>query len=118
MFDSRLGYVSELRRMGARIDISGSGRMAMVHGPTPLRGAEVCALDIRSGAAVILAGLAAEGETRIKNVVYIDRGYENIEDKLRALGATITRLEDVTPPCPVATCSEPIEWEMAPVQWR
>jgi UDP-N-acetylglucosamine 1-carboxyvinyltransferase len=92
--------------------------MAMVHGPTPLQGTEVCALDIRSGAAMILAGLAAEGETRIKNVVYIDRGYENIEEKLQTLGARISRLEDLTPPCPVAPCAEPIEWEMAPARWR
>ncbi|MBM3190551.1 MAG: UDP-N-acetylglucosamine 1-carboxyvinyltransferase, partial [Chloroflexi bacterium] len=63
MYNGRLQYVTELARMGARIDVSGSGRMAMVHGPTPLVGAEVCALDIRSGAAVLLAGLAAEGAT-------------------------------------------------------
>ena len=61
MFDNRLGYTVELAKMGAHIDVSGSGRTAMVHGPSALRGAQVQALDIRSGAAVVLAGLAAEG---------------------------------------------------------
>jgi UDP-N-acetylglucosamine 1-carboxyvinyltransferase len=111
MFDSRLGYVSELQRMGARIDVSGSGRMAMVHGPTALHGTDVCALDIRCGAALILAGLAAEGITRISNVVYIDRGYQDIDTKFRRLGAVISRVEEADYACPPADCAEPVEWE-------
>jgi UDP-N-acetylglucosamine 1-carboxyvinyltransferase len=111
MFDSRLGYVSELQRMGAHIDVSGSGRMAMVHGPTPLRGTDVCALDIRCGAALILAGLAAEGITRIGNVVYIDRGYQDIDTKFQRLGAVISRVEEAEHACPAADCADPVEWE-------
>jgi UDP-N-acetylglucosamine 1-carboxyvinyltransferase len=111
MFDSRLGYVSELQRMGAHIDVSGSGRMAMVHGPTPLHGTDVCALDIRCGAALILAGLAAEGITRISNVVYIDRGYQDIDTKFQRLGAVISRIEEAAHACPPADCAEPVEWE-------
>jgi UDP-N-acetylglucosamine 1-carboxyvinyltransferase len=110
MFDGRLGYAEQLARMGARIDISGSGRMAMVHGPTPLRGAQVNALDIRSGAAMILAGLAAEGTTLIDNVVYIDRGYQDITSKFEQLGAEIRRMEESEPDCPAGECTEPIEW--------
>jgi UDP-N-acetylglucosamine 1-carboxyvinyltransferase len=112
MFDGRLRYTQELARMGARIDVSGSGRMAMVHGATPLQGALVSALDIRSGAAMILAGLAAEGTTRIDNVVYIDRGYEDIATKFEQLGASIRRLEETEPDCPAGQCTEPIEWDI------
>jgi len=114
MFDGRLRYVEELRKMGAKIDVSGSGRMAMVHGPTPLHGANVRALDIRSGAAMVLAGLAAEGITRISDVVYIDRGYEDIDLKLRQLGAQVSRVEEDEHPCPVSDCEDPIEWDLVP----
>ncbi len=114
MYDGRLQYVAELRRMGAHITVSGSGRTAMVHGPSPLEGTPVCALDIRSGAAMVLAGLAAEGSTQISNVVYIDRGYEDICAKLQGLGAQITREAEVDHPCPVEDAREPIEWGMVP----
>lgn len=110
MYDGRLRYAAELRKMGAHIDVSGSGRMAMVHGPTPLRAADVCALDIRSGAALVLAALAAEGTTRISNVVYIERGYEAVEAKLCALGASVSRIEETDHLCPEADLAEPIEW--------
>ncbi|MFH1085943.1 MAG: UDP-N-acetylglucosamine 1-carboxyvinyltransferase [Chloroflexota bacterium] len=110
MYDDRLRYVAELNRMGADIDVSESGRIAMVHGPTPLVGQEVCALDIRSGAAMILAGLAAEGVTRISKVVYVDRGYENIDRKLQQLGAVISRAEEADHACPPADCEQPVEW--------
>ena len=116
MFDGRLGYVEELRRMGARIEVSGSGRMAMVHGPTPLHGADVRALDIRSGAAIILAALAAEGETRISNVAFIERGYQDITPKLQSLGAAISRVEEADHDCPAADCEEPVEWGVAPAR--
>ena len=115
MYNGRLGYVAELRRLGARIDVSGSGRMAMVHGPTPLVGADVCALDIRSGAAVVLAGLAAEGVTRIGNVSYVDRGYQGIEAKLCGLGASISRTEEEEHLCPEVPCDAPVEWDMTPM---
>jgi UDP-N-acetylglucosamine 1-carboxyvinyltransferase len=114
MYNGRLRHVAELRRMGAKIDVSGSGRTAMVHGPTPLHGADVRALDIRSGAAMVLAGLTAEGTTRISNVVYIDRGYQNIVGKLSQLGAAISREEESEHLCPVLDNDEPIEWGMDP----
>jgi UDP-N-acetylglucosamine 1-carboxyvinyltransferase len=114
MYDGRLQYVSELSKLGAQIDVSGSGRMAMVHGPTPLVGTNVCALDIRSGAAMVLAGLAAEGVTEIGNVVLIDRGYQDLEAKLKQLGATISRVEETEHCCPVPTCEEPVEWDVLP----
>lgn len=114
MYDGRLQYADELRRMGARIDISNSGRTAMVHGPTPLTGTQVRALDIRSGAAMVLAGLAAQGSTQISNVVYIDRGYEDICAKLQHLGAHIVREAEADHRCPVENAQEPIEWGMVP----
>ena len=114
MYNGRLRHVAELRRMGAKIDVSGSGRTAMVHGPTPLHGADVRALDIRSGAAMILAGLAAEGTTRISNVIYVDRGYQDIVGKLDELGAVMSREEESEHLCPVLDNEDPIEWGMAP----
>jgi UDP-N-acetylglucosamine 1-carboxyvinyltransferase len=114
MYDGRLQYVQDLLRMGATIDVSGSGRTAMVHGPTPLQGASVRALDIRSGAAMVLAGLSAQGRTEIANVVYIDRGYENICSKLQSLGARIDRVSEDDHTCPVQDALEPIEWGMVP----
>jgi UDP-N-acetylglucosamine 1-carboxyvinyltransferase len=111
MFDGRLLYVEELRRMGARIDLS-SGRTAIIHGPTPLRGTSVTALDIRSGAAMVLAGLAAEGTTQISNVGYIDRGYEDLDAKLRGLGASIVRVEESDHPYPELDCEEPVDWPL------
>jgi UDP-N-acetylglucosamine 1-carboxyvinyltransferase len=90
MYDQRLAYVEELRKMGAAIRID--GQTAWIRGPTHLRGSEVKALDIRSGAAVVLAALAAEGTTVVSDIGYIDRGYENIHRKLTGLGARISRL--------------------------
>ena len=90
MFDGRLAYVEELRKMGAQIKVD--GQTALVNGPTLLRGAPVRALDIRSGAAVVLAGLCAEGTTEVLDVHYIDRGYENMDIKLANLGAGIQRV--------------------------
>lgn len=110
MYDGRLGYVEELRRLGAQIDVSVSGRMAMVRGPTPLHGADVRALDIRSGAALVLAALAAEGTTRVSNVSYIARGYQDLDAKLRELGAMISCEEEAEPPYPLSDCEEPVEW--------
>jgi len=89
MYDGRLKYVEELGKMGAQISVE--GRAAIVRGPSKLKGAKVRALDIRSGAAVMLAGLAAEGQSTIEQAQFIDRGYEKVDAKLQALGAEIRR---------------------------
>ena len=90
IWDSRFQYVDELKRMGAQIKVE--GRMAVFEGIPKLSGAPVKATDLRAGAAMIIAGLVAEGETEVYNIKYIDRGYEAIEEKLRCLGADITRV--------------------------
>ena len=92
IFENRFMHASELQRMGARIRIEGNA--AIVEGPTPLMGARVQASDLRASASLVLAGLVAEGETIIERVYHIDRGYEKIEAKLRALGAEIERVRD------------------------
>ncbi len=86
------GYCSELAAMGA--DIMISGKTAVITGGEKLQGTEVCANDLRAGAALVIAGLAAEGTTRIENVHYIERGYERLIEKLTALGANICRTEE------------------------
>lgn len=97
VFENRFMHASELQRMGARISID--GRSATVTGPTTLTGAPLIASDLRASASLVLAGLVAEGETMIDRVYHIDRGYEKIEAKLRALGADIERIrESVTAP--------------------
>jgi len=86
------GYCTELQNMGAEILIN--GKTAIVTGQEKLRGANVTARDLRAGAALIIAGLAAEGTTKLKNVHFVERGYENIIEKFTALGADIKRVED------------------------
>lgn len=86
------GYIAELESMGA--DIVVSGKTATVTGKPKLYGATVTAKDLRAGAALIIAGLSAEGTTYVKNIHYVERGYENIIQKLTALGASIRRIED------------------------
>ncbi len=90
LYESRIGHVPELNRMGA--DMTARGRMTIINGVERLQGAAVEASDLRAGAALCLAGLAAQGETIVKNVHFIDRGYEGLESRLRHLGATIERL--------------------------
>ena len=92
VFENRFMHASELQRMGARIQLN--GRVALVNGPTPLTGAPVQASDLRASASLVLAGLVAKGETIIDRVYHIDRGYEKIEDKLRAVGADIVRVRE------------------------
>ncbi|MBA2339669.1 MAG: UDP-N-acetylglucosamine 1-carboxyvinyltransferase [Pyrinomonadaceae bacterium] len=92
IFENRFMHASEMQRMGARIGIE--GHTAIVEGPTPLTGARVQASDLRASACLVLAGLAAEGETVIERVYHIDRGYEKIEDKLRKVGADIERIRE------------------------
>ena len=86
------GYCTELSNMGA--DIAINGKTAVVTGQEKLYGTRVFAHDLRAGAALIIAGLAAEGITRVENVHFVERGYENIVEKLTALGANIKRIED------------------------
>lgn len=92
VYDNRLQYVGELLRMGA--DIQASGQTARIVGPRPLQGAHVRATDIRAGAALIIAGLAAEGVTEINDIHHVNRGYEGVDTKLNGLGARITRVEE------------------------
>ena len=96
VFESRFMHVEELRRMGAEIKVEGN--RAVVTGPTRLTGAPVMASDLRASAGLVLAGLAAEGTTEILRVYHLDRGYERMEEKLRGLGATITRHKESAVP--------------------
>jgi len=89
IFENRYMHVPELRRMGAEIEVH--GRSAIVHGPKQLTGASVMATDLRASMSLVLAGLAAEGETEVLRVYHLDRGYERLEEKLSAVGATIER---------------------------
>ena len=89
IFENRYMHVPELRRMGAEIEIH--SRSAIVHGVDKLTGAEVMATDLRASMSLILAGLAAEGETQVLRVYHLDRGYERLEEKLSGVGATIER---------------------------
>ncbi len=92
IFENRFMHASEMQRMGASIGIE--GHTAIVTGTTQLTGARVQASDLRASASLVLAGLAAQGETVIERVYHIDRGYEKIESKLRAVGADIERIRD------------------------
>ncbi len=101
LFENRFRHVKELRKMGA--DITVNGHQAMIHGVEALHGAEVAATDLRAGAALVIAALAAEGNSVIHNVHYIDRGYEHLEDKLEALGVTVKRVSEGMPKTQVET---------------
>jgi UDP-N-acetylglucosamine 1-carboxyvinyltransferase len=90
IFENRYMHVPELRRMGADIEVH--GRSAIVNGGTALTGAQVMATDLRASMSLVLAGLAAEGETEVLRVYHLDRGYERLEEKLQAVGATIERV--------------------------
>lgn len=90
IFENRYMHVPELRRMGAEIEVH--GRSAIVKGGAHLTGAQVMATDLRASMSLVLAGLAAEGETEVLRVYHLDRGYERLEEKLQAVGATIERV--------------------------
>lgn len=90
VFENRFMHVDEFRRMGAKIRIE--GRSAIVEGVPALKGADVNATDLRCGAALVLAGLVAEGQTTIGHLYHIDRGYDNLVDKLQRLGADVVRI--------------------------
>jgi UDP-N-acetylglucosamine 1-carboxyvinyltransferase len=91
IFENRFMHVGEMRRMGANIEVSGN--TATVHGATGLHGAPVLASDLRASASLVLAALAAKGETIIDRVYHIDRGYETIVRKFKSLGAKIERIK-------------------------
>ena len=92
IFENRYMHVPELNRMGADIDVR--GRAAVVRGVEKLHGAPVMATDLRASMSLVLAGLAAEGETQVHRVYHLDRGYERLEEKLQAVGADIERASD------------------------
>ena len=91
IFENRFQHVAELVRMGAKIRLE--GRWAVVEGPSRLTGARVMASDLRASAALVIAGLAAEGETTIERVYHLDRGYQRMEEKLGAVGAKLRRVK-------------------------
>jgi UDP-N-acetylglucosamine 1-carboxyvinyltransferase len=97
IFNARFSYVNELARMGADIKVTMESNAAVVKGPQALSGAPVEAPDIRAGAGLVVAGLAAAGETEIIGLEYIDRGYERLEDMLSELGGQVQRSSGVTP---------------------
>lgn len=92
LYENRLTYLNELEKMGANVKFL-NAHQAKVVGPTKLKGTEVQSWDLRAGATMVLAGLIAEGTTKVTNIQYIDRGYENFEQNLQALGADIRRVE-------------------------
>ena len=92
IFENRFMHVPELARMGA--DIATEGRTAIVKGPVDLTGAEVMATDLRASMSLIIAALAAEGETQVRRIYHLDRGYERLEEKLQLVGADIERVGD------------------------
>ncbi|MDD5363169.1 MAG: UDP-N-acetylglucosamine 1-carboxyvinyltransferase [Ignavibacteria bacterium] len=105
VYEKRFGYVSELKKMGAEIELYNTClggltcrfanmeyyHSAVIKGPTPLKGEEIIVPDLRAGMSYLIAGLVAKGDTLINGINYIDRGYENIDEKLKGLGADITR---------------------------
>jgi UDP-N-acetylglucosamine 1-carboxyvinyltransferase len=99
VFENRFQHVPELVRMGARIRLE--GRSAIVEGPARLTGAHVMASDLRASAALVLAGLAARGETVVDRVYHLDRGYVHMEEKLSGLGARVRRLSAPTGTFPI-----------------
>lgn len=89
LYEGRFGHIPELNKMGAQI--RSEGKLAVIHGVERLHGARVEASDLRAGAALILAGLAADGETSVRNMKYVDRGYQDLEANLTALGGQVAR---------------------------
>lgn len=94
IFESRFVYVTQLALMGADIKVSNDNKTAVIHGVDKLIGTDVTITDLRAGAALVVAALTAEGETRVHKVKYIDRGYEAMDKKLQSLGAHIERIEE------------------------
>lgn len=95
VWDNRYKYVNELRKMGAEIQVD--GKTAVIQGVEKLYGAPVAACDLRAGAAMVIAGLCAEGTTTIEDIIYIERGYQDLVGKLRKLGADIVKITEPDP---------------------
>ncbi len=95
VWDNRYKYVNELRKMGAEIQVD--GKIAVIQGVDKLVGAPVAACDLRAGAAMVIAGLCAEGTTTIEDIIYIERGYQDLVGKLRKLGADIVKVTEPDP---------------------
>ena len=93
IWENRHKHIDELKKMGAIIKVE--GRTAIIDGIEKLAGAKVIATDLRAGAAMVIAGLVADGETEILDIEHIDRGYPHIENKFRALGADIRRVVEI-----------------------
>jgi len=92
MYDGRLKYVAELKKMGANIMVSDPHRVVII-GPSPLYGKEITSFDLRAGATLIIAALTAEGQSVVSNIYQVDRGYEMLDRRLSKLGAKIERVE-------------------------
>jgi UDP-N-acetylglucosamine 1-carboxyvinyltransferase len=104
LFENRFHHVPELHRMGASISVH--GRDALVQGRAPLRGGEVVVSDIRSGAALVIAALCASGTSELRDAWHIDRGYEDLAEKLTALGAAVERRQSGVEREPAAVTSQ------------
>ncbi|MBO5879330.1 MAG: UDP-N-acetylglucosamine 1-carboxyvinyltransferase, partial [Clostridia bacterium] len=96
VWDHRFRYIDELRRMGAKAEVD--GRVCVVEGVEKLQGTAVNACDLRAGVALVIAGLCAEGITEVGNIKHVERGYEDLVEKLRSLGAAIQKVSDDTAP--------------------
>lgn len=92
IFENRFMHVAELRRLGAKIDTQGNE--ALIHGPAKLEGAPIMATDLRASASLVVAALASKGQSRISRIYHLDRGYQRLDQKLTALGASIQRVEE------------------------
>ncbi len=92
VWDNRYKYVAELRRMGAQVQVD--GRVAVIEGVDKLSGAPIKACDLRAGAAMVIAGLCAQGRTEVEDVRHVERGYEDFAGKLRGLGADIVKVAE------------------------
>jgi UDP-N-acetylglucosamine 1-carboxyvinyltransferase len=92
IFENRFMHVAELRRMGARIDVQGN--LSVIDGPIRLQGAPIMATDLRASASLVVAALCAQGQTTISRIYHLDRGYQRLDEKLRSLGASVTRISD------------------------
>jgi UDP-N-acetylglucosamine 1-carboxyvinyltransferase len=90
IFENRFMHVNELLRLGARIDVE--GHTALIQGVPRLSGATVMATDLRASASLVIAGLVADGQTRVDRIYHLDRGYDRMESKLRGIGARIERV--------------------------
>ena len=92
IFENRFMHVAELQRLGAKIEVNGN--IASIEGPVKFQGAPIMATDLRASACLVLAGLISKGTTRVSRIYHLDRGYQRLDEKLRRLGAKITRVAE------------------------